>query len=100
MLDVDAQGLGDAQAEQTEQAGQGLVDDAACGSLGNEGAQLHAVEAQGGRLGVDHGPADVLGRRGLDGPVDDGEPVEAGDGRQTSRSCSAHQAKYWRRSVA
>ena len=107
-----------------KQTGKGLVDDAAGGALGDERAQLHAVEAEGGRFGVDLRTADVLRRRVLDGSVDDGEAVEAGHGGQawcrgqaallhgagvqldwpplaanTSSSHWAHQAKNWRRSV-
>ncbi len=128
VLGLDVQGLGDAKAEETEETGQGVVDDAARAALGDEGTQLHADQAEGGRLGVDLGPADVLGRGGLDGSVDDREAVEAGNGGQltadggrarprssmvrayssmwprlaakTSRLCWAHQEKYWRRSLA
>ncbi len=54
--------------EQAEEAGHGLVDHTSGRAMSDEGAQLHAVEAQGGRLGVDLGPADVLGGRGSMAP--------------------------------
>src|ERR1039458_577629 len=50
--------------------------------LGDEGTELQAIEAQGGRLGVDLGASDVLGRRVLDEAVEDADPVEAGHRRQ------------------
>ena len=92
MFDVDVQGLGDAQPEETQRASQGLVNDAAGAALGDERAQLHAVEAQGGRLGIDLGPADVLGRRVLDRSIDDGEAVEAGHGGQATTDGGPGQA--------
>ncbi len=62
VLDVDATGLRHAQAKQSEQAGQGVFDRPSGGGLGQEGSQLHAVETERGRLGVDLGTPDVLGR--------------------------------------
>ncbi|MGI8776036.1 MAG: hypothetical protein ACR2LJ_01265 [Acidimicrobiales bacterium] len=86
VLDVDATGLRDPQARQPEQAGQGVIDRPCDGGLGQEGTKLHAVEAERGRLGVDLGTPDVLGRRLSHEAIDDGEAVEAddswtGDGR-------------------
>ena len=45
------------QAEQLEQAGQGVVDGAGGGAPGDEGSEFHAVEAEGG------GSGSIFGRR-------------------------------------
>jgi len=62
VLDVHAARLGDPQAEQPEEAGKGVVGRSGGGALGDEGAQFHTVEPEGGRLGVDPGPPHVLSR--------------------------------------
>jgi hypothetical protein len=69
VLDVDGAGLGDPRAEQPEQAGQGVINRPGCRrGLGEEGAEHHAVETEGRRLGVDLRTADVLGGRLGDEP--------------------------------
>jgi hypothetical protein len=83
-FDVDAARLPHPQAEQSEQARQGVVGWAGGGALGDERAELHPLKAQCGRLGVDLRPADALGRGVLPHSIDDREPVEPGDGRQAS----------------
>ena len=84
VLDVDATRLRDPQAQQPEQAGQGVIDRPSGGGLGQEGTKLHAVEAERGRLGVDLGTPYVLGRRLSQEAIDDGEAVEADDRGQAT----------------
>ncbi|MCA1837428.1 MAG: hypothetical protein LC674_01180, partial [Actinobacteria bacterium] len=54
------------------------------GGLGDEGAELHAVHAEGGRLGVDLRSPYMLGRGLGEVAVDDRVAVEANYGRQPS----------------
>jgi len=63
--------------EQTEQTGKGVIHTAPGGSLGHEGAEPHAVQAQSGRVGVDLRTPDVLRRGVLEQPVEHSDPVEA-----------------------
>jgi len=68
---------GDPQPQQSEQAGDGVINRPRRRGLGHEGAELHAVEPERRGLRVDLGPADVLGRRLGHEAVDDGEAVES-----------------------
>ena len=72
-FDVDAARLPNPQAEQSEQARQGVVGRAGGGALGDERAELHPVTTQRGRLGVDLRPPDVLGRGVPQHSIDDRE---------------------------
>ncbi len=91
VFDVDAARLGHAQAKQREETREGMVDGAGGSRLGEEGAELHAIETEGGRLGVDLRPPYVFGRGLGQVAVDDGGAVEANDGRQPSADGGASQ---------
>ncbi|MGH2354783.1 MAG: hypothetical protein ACRDJN_24505 [Chloroflexota bacterium] len=79
VLDVDGAGLAYPQSKQPEQTRQRVVDGAGCGGLGDEGAEFHAVQAEGVRLSGDVGPANVVGGVAVKSPVDHREAVHAGD---------------------
>ena len=72
----------DPQAQQPEQAGQGMVGGASRRPAGDEGAELHPVQAEGGGLGADLGTTHELGGGMRDKAVDHREAVEADDGRE------------------
>ncbi len=72
--------------------GQGVVRGDARAALGDEGSELHAVQPEGGRLGVDLGPANVFGRGGLHRAVDHSEAVEAGNRRQPTADGGSGEA--------
>ena len=82
VLDIDGTGLRHPQAEESQETGKRMVHRASGCSLGHKGTELHAVESQGGRVGVDLGAPDVLGRRVLDEAVENANPVEASHRRQ------------------
>jgi len=95
VLDVDSARFRDTQPQEAEETGQGVVGRAAGGTLGDEGAEFHPVEPERGRLGVDPGPANVLGRGVLQDAVDDGEAVEAGQRRQSPPDGRPGQARLF-----
>ena len=63
--------------------GEGVVGGASRCPAGDEGAQLHAVEAERGRIGADLRAVDELSRGVGQQSVDHGEAVEARDGGQS-----------------
>ncbi len=66
VLDVGAEVLGDPQAVERQQRGQGVVSRGAEAGLDEEGTELIAVEAEGTGLVVDLGPAHVESRVAID----------------------------------
>ncbi len=62
VVDVGAQSLGDAQAVEGQQQGQGVDPGRAQTGLDQQGVDLVAVEARCAGLVVDRGPAQVGGR--------------------------------------
>jgi hypothetical protein len=84
VFDVDPARLRHPQPERPEQAGQGVVDGATGSALDDERSEFHPIEAEGGRFGVDLGPATELRRRVLDEAVDHREAGEAGHRGQPS----------------
>jgi len=94
-VDVSAQGLGDAQAVQSEQARQGVILSRSETDGNQEGTELVAIQAHGVGLVVQAGPADVHSRGVLDEPFLLGVAVEAHDGRQASADGGPGPAKFF-----
>ncbi len=92
VLHVGAEGLGDAQAVERQQRGQGVVSGRAESGLDQEGAELVAVETQGAGLVVDPRPTDVGCRIPLDEGLLLAVTVEAGQGGQAPGHGGAHPA--------
>jgi len=94
-VDIGAEGLGDAQAVQSEQARQGVIPSRSETGGNQEGTQLVAVQAHGVGLVVQAGPADVHSRGVLDEPFLLGVAVEAHDGGQAPPDRGPCTAKFF-----
>jgi hypothetical protein len=126
VLDVSAEGFGDPQPVEGQQADQGVIPGPGQPRGHQHGADLVAVQAAGVGLVVQAGAAHMRRRRDRDQALLFGVAVEAGHGAQpagdggpgpaqglevtgetldigatppnTATRCSVHQATYWRRS--
>ena len=84
VADVGPEGLGDAQAVEGEEAGQGMVPGRGEAGLDQDGTELVAVQTHRVGLVVETGAADVDGRRADNQALLFGVAVEAGDGAEAT----------------
>lgn len=93
-------GLTDPQADHAEQRGQGVVDRAGDAGHGERGGELRRVQ-HGTPLALqaDPGAGDRVRRVGREDAVDDGVPVELGDGakRRATVAAAYPWPSRWRR---